>query len=146
MAEFNGKQGRWVTTKDGRKVFLEDEVDKQEREIAEAKKRSDAYNKNRKNESDPVRDNALYKGLAKEADRVLGMKDSDFESMNDKYTEIYGILAKFADANITSGDTYKRLLKENHRLDTVLNFAYVNTGRYQDEVNKYADKKARDRK
>lgn len=142
MAEFNGKQGRWVTTKDGRKVFLEDEVDKQEREIAEAKKRIDAYNSNN-TKSDPVKSNALYKGLSEEAEKVLSMKDSDFESMNDKYTEIYGILAKFANANINSGDTYERLLKENHRLEAVLNFAYVNTGRYQDEVKKYADKKAR---
>ena len=33
MAEYNGKQGRWITTKNGKHIFLEDEVDKQEREI-----------------------------------------------------------------------------------------------------------------
>lgn len=41
MSDFNGQTGRWVTTKDGRKVFIsdkEDLVDKQEREIAEQAK------------------------------------------------------------------------------------------------------------
>ena len=36
MAEYKGKQGRWVTTKEGRHLFIEeDSVDKQEREIRE---------------------------------------------------------------------------------------------------------------
>lgn len=38
MAEFNGKQGHWITTKEGKHIFIEeDAIDRQERQIAERK-------------------------------------------------------------------------------------------------------------
>lgn len=79
MADFKGMTGRWVTTKDGRKVFIsEDLADKQEREIAEQKKRSAELNKD---QGDPV-DTATYNeatALAKEAVGNLVEYQTDFE-------------------------------------------------------------------
>ena len=79
MAEFKGMTGHWVTTKDGRKVFISDDpVDKQEREITEQKKRADELNKGYEA---PV-DTATYNeatSLAKEAVGNLVEYQAEFE-------------------------------------------------------------------
>ena len=42
MAKFDTSHGRWITTKDGRHIFLaEDDIDRQEREIAERRHKTD---------------------------------------------------------------------------------------------------------
>lgn len=44
MAEYNGKQGRWITTKEGRHLFIaEDEADRQEREIREREEQTKKF-------------------------------------------------------------------------------------------------------
>lgn len=141
MAEYKGKQGRWITTKDGRHLFLEDEVDKQEREIKESKARQDALNAEHEVKSDPVKDNAYFRGLAEDAKKVLAMPEDDFEKMGDKQTALYEELGKFAKYGVDKGETYEALKKAHHRLEAVVNMAYVNTGRYEDEAKKYGDKK-----
>lgn len=60
MAEFNGKKGRWVTSKTGRKVFIEGEedlVDKQSREIAEREKTTKELNDEKKQNDKQDTDN-----------------------------------------------------------------------------------------
>lgn len=136
----NSEKGHWVTV-NGKHLFISDDpYEKKEREIADSKKKADKYNQSRQEKSDPVRDNALYKGLAEEADKVLATKDSDFESINDKYSALYDIISKF-NANKISGDTYDKLQKEYRRVESVINWAYVNTGTYDKKVGEYAQKK-----
>lgn len=141
----NSEKGRWVTVK-GKHLFISDDpYEKKEREIADSKKRADKYNQSRQEESDPVRNNALYKGLAEEADKVLSARDSDFGSLTDKSVELYRVMSAFNKAGVDRGETYEKLLKENRRIEAITHAGYVNTGRYNDELKKYNQKKSADR-
>lgn len=142
MAAFNGKEGHWVTTKDGKHLFIkEDLVDKQEREINEAKEKQKALNDEHKVQDDPVKTNPYYRGLAEEAKKVLAMPEKDFEQLNDKSTALYNLMSKFADAKVAKGELYDALQKANRKIDAEIHMGYVNTGRYDDEVKKSAKRK-----
>ena len=140
----NSEKGRWVTV-NGRHIFIsDDQNEKQEREIAESQKRASEYNKSRQTKTDPVKDNPYYRGLAEDAKKVLSTKDSDFESLTDKSVELYKVISAFNKYGIDKGETYEKLLKENRRIEAITHDAYVNTGRYDDEVKKYSAKKSAD--
>lgn len=137
----NSEKGRWVTV-NGKHLFMSDDpYEKKEREIADSKKRADKYNQSRQEESDPVRNNALYKGLSEEADKVLSAKDSDFESLTEKSVALYQTISKFNKYGIDSGETLERLKKENHRIEEITKDGYVKTGRYEEEIGKLAKKR-----
>jgi hypothetical protein len=139
----NSEKGRWVTV-NGRHIFIsDDQNEKQEREIAESQKRASEYNQSRQTKTDPVENNPYYKGLAEDAKKVLSAKDSDFESLTDKSVEVYRLLSQFNKYGIDSGETYEQVRKEQRRLDNIIHDGYVNTGRYESEITKYANKKAK---
>lgn len=141
MAEFNGKQGHWVTT-NGRHIFISDDpAEKQEKEIADSKERSEAYNKSRQQESDPIANNPFYLGIAQDVKKVLAMPEGDFEQMSDKYNEIYGLQETFAKYGIKSGETYDSVVRAEHKLRGFIHDGFVNTGKYDEEVKKYGEKK-----
>ena len=132
----NSEKGRWVTVK-GRHLFISDDpYEKQEKEIQDSKKRADEYNKSRQEKSDPVKENAYYRGLAEDANKILSAKDSDFDSLIDKSTALYQTISKFNKYGVDSGETYEKLLKENHRIEEIIKDGYVNPGRYESELTK----------
>lgn len=132
----NSEKGRWVTIK-GKHLFISDDpYEKQEKEIQDSKKRADEYNKSRQEKSDPVKENAYYRGLAEDANKILSAKDSDFDSLIDKSTALYQTISKFNKYGISSGETYEKLLKENHRIEEIIRDGYVNPGRYESELKK----------
>lgn len=138
--------GHWITY-NGRKIFISDDpAEKQSREIAESQKRVDKYNKSRQEKSDPIESNPYYRGLAEKAKKVLSAKDSDFESLNDKYTDLYELAGDFAKYGLDGGDTYNAVQDEIRRIEKVIGDEYVQTGRYSEEVKKYANKKVSDAK
>lgn len=55
MAEYKGKQGRWVTTKTGKHIFIEeDNVDRQERQIKERAEQTKLFTAVQNSNSTPV--------------------------------------------------------------------------------------------
>lgn len=112
MAIFNGKEGRWVTTKEGKHRFIEgaeDLVDKRDRDIAEQEERTRKLTAEKQGKDD--------KPDGKPIDTYPTRYDGHTNTSRsfDKFKNGYFVReVKFdKDGNVVS-DTYKRISKEDY--------------------------------
>lgn len=122
MAKFDDAKGHWVTVNNRHLFISDDPAEKQEREIAESKKRADEYNKSREDEksNDPLETNSLYKGLKMRADKALKMPESNIDEIRKKEGELYQLLGAIK-GDAANGDTYKKIEDEQRRLELAIN-------------------------
>ena len=108
MAEYKGKQGRWITTKEGRHLFIEeDAVDKQEREIKEREEQTKKFTAEQNNDfSDRIkevrgRSQDKHRDVKKKLDAYMSlindMKKSGYQGSDDKdYNDVIKEFSKLS--------------------------------------------------
>lgn len=108
MAEYNGKQGRWITTKEGRHLFIaEDEADRQEREIREREESTKKFTAEKNNDfSDRIKEvrgmpqdkhTKVKKKVAAYQSLINDMKKSGYQGSDDKdYNAVIDEFAKLS--------------------------------------------------
>ena len=92
MAVFNGKEGRWVTTKEGKHCFIEgaeDPVEKRDRDIKEQEEKTKSLNA--QNRTEDTTEDKLYRalGISKYTDDVPKDLVKEYRELQSKLDTLY---------------------------------------------------------
>lgn len=158
MAVFNGKEGRWVTTKDGKHVFIEgaeDPVEKQERDIKEQEERTKSLNA--QNRIEDTTEDKLYRALSisKYTDDVPEDLVREYRELQSKLDTLYkelepetikdddpeirslGILADLFDTYTERGEEIRKQIAEVQKQKKVVDAKIKGYGDVFKKFEKY---------
>lgn len=86
------KNGRWITTKTGKHIFIEDEADRRERQIKEREEQTKKLTAEKNND------------FSSEIKGTLDMSEKGFDDMEKKDSALYALFHKMSDAGYEHGD------------------------------------------